>query len=238
MKAIKDFFNSLFGGGTLRFHPSGLMIIAGVALIFLILTAMFDGLGFIGVLITAVVAWHFRDPIRVSPQRDGLVLAPVDGRVHKIETLTPADDLHLGSEKHMRISLTMPLFGMHVARAPISGEVVSTVNITGLHGFATRQLAEEVNERFVATYTTSDGAKLAVVAISGPIHRPIDAEVNEGQTVHAGERAGMLEPMSRVDVYIPGDLSASVLEGQHVTAGETILVDLKSHEPPRDAVQG
>jgi phosphatidylserine decarboxylase len=82
---------------------------------------------------------------------------------------------------------------------------------------------------------TPDGTEIAVVQIAGLIARRIVTFVNEGESVGTGQRIGLIRFGSRVDVYLPPAREALVAVGQRAIGGETVLADLKSQEPEREA---
>lgn len=231
MEKISSFIKSL----AIRIHPSGLMIVLGVAVGSLFIASIFESFGFIGFLLTLLVALYYRDPKRTSPQREGLVLSPIDGVVQSID-LAPAPE-ELGMEGDvLRISIMTSLLGVHIARTPVSGKVNRIEEILGGHSFATAEHAAETNHREYISFDMGEGKQVAIAKICGPVDFPVEQSLDEGQSIHAGERLGMVRPLSRVDVYVAGASTGFALAGQHLIAGETILVDLKSHEPQRDAV--
>ena len=67
--------------------------------------------------------------------------------------------------------------------------------------------------------------------IAGLIARRIVPFVQEGQTVSAGDRIGMIRFGSRVDVYLPDGIQPLVAEGQTAIAGETVIADLAVRDP-------
>jgi phosphatidylserine decarboxylase len=71
------------------------------------------------------------------------------------------------------------------------------------------------------------------VQIAGLIARRIVPFVNEGQSVAAGERIGMIRFGSRVDVYLPEGIAPLVAEGQTAIAGETVIADFSAQNPGR-----
>ena len=71
--------------------------------------------------------------------------------------------------------------------------------------------------------------------IAGLIARRIVTFVHEGDSVGVGERIGLIRFGSRVDLYLPPGQAALVAVGQRAIGGETVLADLKSTEPEREA---
>jgi phosphatidylserine decarboxylase len=192
-------------------------------------------LGWVGVILTLWCAYFFRDPERVTPLRDGLVISPADGRVSAIETVVPPPELDLDRESATRISVFMNVFDVHVNRAPLEATIARVSYIPGAFLNADLDKASLDNERQAFTLELNDGRKLGVVQIAGLVARRIVKFVGEGERVGAGQRIGLIRFGSRVDVYLPKGASSLVAVGQRAIAGETILADLASAEPARGA---
>jgi phosphatidylserine decarboxylase len=208
-------------------HREGLPFIGGFALASLILFWMWTPLGWIGTVFTVWCALFFRDPERVTPVREGLVVAPADGRVSRIINAVPPPELNLGDRSMARVSIFMSVFDCHINRSPMTGRIEKIVYKHGAFINADLDKASENNERnsFVITTATT---RIAVVQIAGLIARRIVCFVREGATVGAGERIGMIRFGSRVDVYLPDGVRPLVAEGQTAVAGETVIADLRS----------
>ena len=206
-------------------HPQGYPFIGGFALASLILFWVWTPLGWLGVLATAWCAYFFRDPVRVTPLREGLVVAPADGRVSLVMNAVPPPELELSDQPLPRISIFMSVFDCHVNRSPVSGRIERMVYRAGKFINADLDKASEDNERN-SFIIAAARARIGVVQIAGLIARRIVPFVQEGQAVAAGDRIGMIRFGSRVDVYLPEGGKALVAEGQTSIAGETVLADL------------
>ncbi len=182
--------------------------------------------------LTIWVVFFFRDPARVTPVRDGLVISPADGRVSLISRVVPPVELGLGTEPMLRVSIFMSVFDCHVNRAPIAGTIEKLAYRPGKFLNADLDKASEDNERNGLVIRNSYGA-FGVVQIAGLIARRIVWWVGEGQPLATGERFGMIRFGSRVDVYFPEGARPLVAEGQKAVAGETVLADMASDEPQR-----
>jgi phosphatidylserine decarboxylase len=216
-------------------HPDGYKFLAigtGVALFFFWL---WPPLAWIAVLVTAWIAYFFRDPPRVTPLRDGLVVSPADGRICAIERVRPPAELGLGDVERMRISIFLSVFDVHINRAPVAGRITRSVYVPGTFLNAALDKASEENERRAIVITRADGSEIGVVQIAGLIARRIVTFVKEGDTVGAGERFGLIRFGSRVDLYLPPGQGGLVSVGQRAIGGETVLADLSSTEPEREA---
>jgi phosphatidylserine decarboxylase len=218
-------------------HPEGYIFITGFVLGAVILHYIWEPLGWIGAFVTLWCAYFFRDPPRVTPLREGLVVSPADGRIARIGFLTPPAELGLGAAKLPCISIFMNIFDCHINRAPVSGKISKLVYKPGLFLNADLDKASENNERSGIVIETASGP-FAVVQIAGLIARRIVCFVREGETIGVGDRIGLIRFGSRVDVYMPEGSHLVVGIGQRATAGETVLADLKSTEPNRSFKAG
>ena len=192
-----------------------------------------ETLAWLGVLATAWCAYFFRDPERVTPLRDGLVISPADGRISMIEEVPPPPELDLAHEPVTRISVFMNVFDVHVNRAPVDGTIRRIAYVPGAFINAELDKASEDNERQAVTIEMADGRAIGVVQIAGLLARRIVKFVGEGEHVAAGQRFGLIRFGSRVDVYLPKGCRALVCVGQRAVAGETVFADLASQEGER-----
>jgi phosphatidylserine decarboxylase len=206
--------------------PEGYPFIGAFALISLILFWIWSPLGWIGTVLTVWCVYFFRDPPRVTPVRDGLVIAPADGRISMVTTAAPPHELGLGDKPLPRISIFMSVFDCHVNRSPVAGRVEKIVYQPGKFINADLDKASVDNERNSLVISTA-GTRIAVVQIAGLVARRIVCFVREQQPVGAGERFGMIRFGSRLDVYLPDGVAPLVAVGQTSLSGETILADLK-----------
>jgi phosphatidylserine decarboxylase len=213
-------------------HPQGYPFIGGFALASLILFWLWTPLGWLGTLATAWCAYFFRDPVRVTPLREGLVIAPADGRVSRVVNAVPPAELGLSERPLPRISIFMSVFDCHVNRSPVSGRIERMVYRPGAFISADLDKASEDNERNALVVNTGR-VRIGVVQIAGLIARRIVPFVQEGQAVAAGDRIGMIRFGSRLDIYLPEGGKTLVAEGQTAVAGETVLADLALTEPAR-----
>ncbi len=184
-------------------------------------------LPWIGILLTAWCAYFFRDPTRVTPQGEALIISPADGLVSAIEKLLPPPELDLPREPMTRISVFMNVLDVHVNRSPIAARIARITYVPGLFLNAELDKASNDNERQAFTLDVADGSRIGVIQIAGLIARRIVKFVEEGDTLQAGQRFGLIRFGSRVDVYLPAEVAPLVCVGQRAIAGETILADLK-----------
>ena len=213
-------------------HREGYPFVAGAALATLVMFWLWAPLGWLGLLLTCWVAYFFRDPTRVTPIADGLVISPADGRIALVTNAVPPPELKLGSEALPRVSIFMNVLDVHVNRSPIGGKIARIVYTPGKFINADLDKASEDNER--NSLVISDGKHtVAMVQIAGLIARRIVCFVREGDTIAAGERVGFIRFGSRVDVYLPAGVRPLVAPGQMALGGETVIADIGHRYPKR-----
>ena len=213
-------------------HRFVLMFAAATLILFLI----WEPLGWIGVILTLWCIYFFRDPDRVTPVREGLVIAPADGVVNLIGDAVPPAELNLGDAPRPRISIFMNVFDCHVNRAPVSGSISAISYRPGAFLNADLDKASDDNERNSMVLDIGGGRNIVVVQIAGLVARRIVCDVAAGGSLAAGERFGLIRFGSRLDVYLPQGVAPMVVVGQRTIAGETVIADLQSAEPKREGV--
>jgi len=212
-------------------HPEGnkyILIAAGLVGVAWLLSWKFLTWPLIG--LTLWVAAFFRDPIRVTPQGEGLIVAPADGLITMIEQVPLPAELRgangVGEEPLTRVSIFMSVFDVHINRTPIAGTIVQVIYIAGKFLNADLDKASEENERQHVIVEDRDGRRIAFTQIAGLVARRIVSFVKPGDMVAAGQRIGLIRFGSRVDVYLPPDYGCQVALGQRSIAGETVLARL------------
>ncbi|MCP4937350.1 MAG: phosphatidylserine decarboxylase [bacterium] len=226
-------FNSIMGF-FVPIHPDGHKFVAIAAIVAVLGFLLSNVLGLLLFIIVAYVAYFFRDPERIVPQQAGLIIAAADGRVSMIEEISPPEELGLGPDMRLKVSIFLSVFDVHINRAPVSGEIIEKIYTPGLFLNAELDKASEDNERSSLIIETIDGKKIAVVAIAGLIARRIIGFVEKGQRIGVGERFGLIRFGSRVDVYLPQDTIPLVAVGQTAIGGETVIADLGQNDPARE----
>jgi len=214
-------------------HKEGNKFVAIFAGVTLALFLVSEYLGWIGVILTIWCYYFFRDPERVTPDRDGLIVSPADGIVSLIEPAVPPAELGMSDAPLTRISVFMSVFNCHVNRVPIGGEITAIAYRPGKFLSADLDKASDDNERNSLRIAISDGRELAVVQIAGLVARRIVCFVDPGAEMQTGERFGLIRFGSRLDVYLPDGVEPLVSVGQTMIAGESILAELgaSNNEP-------
>lgn len=171
------------------------------------------------------VLQFFRDPPRVVPDTDGVVVAPADGRVIAVGE---AHDPYL-KRPARRISIFMNVFNVHANRIPVAGRVMEAWYHPGKFVNAALDKASEANERNALYIRTDDGHDVVVVQVAGLIARRILCYVRPGEHVRRGQRYGFIRFGSRVDVYLPLAARTALALGDKSVGGSQVVADL----PPK-----
>jgi phosphatidylserine decarboxylase len=207
-------------------HRDGYKFLFAFGLATLVLFLLAPLLGWLGAVVTAWCAYFFRDPDRVTPARQGLVVSAGDGKIVGTTDVSPPRELEFGAETRTRISVFLSILDVHIVRAPIGGRIVRSHYVPGAFLNAELDKASEENERRALVIETKTGEKVGVMLIAGLIARRIVTFVGEGASVAQGERIGLIRFGSRVDVYLPAGASVLVAAGQTAIGGETVLAEL------------
>ncbi|RYY25133.1 MAG: phosphatidylserine decarboxylase [Sphingomonadales bacterium] len=208
-------------------HPEGRKYVAIAAAIALLSLFIFDFITWPLVFLTLGVAAFFRDPVRVTPQGEGLIVSPADGLITMIERVELPPELRgpqaLGDKPMLRVSVFMSVFDVHVNRTPITGTIKHVIYVSGKFMNADFDKASEENERQHFVVEDKAGVRFGFTQIAGLVARRIVSFVKAGDIVVAGQRVGLIRFGSRVDVFLPEGYGCAVALGQRAVAGETIL---------------
>ncbi len=210
-------------------HPEGrkFLGIALAAVLFSGLVLEWTALSFVLLGIAIWVAAFFRDPVRVTPLGDNLIVSPADGLISLITNVDVPRQLlgdgGLSEGQVMRISVFMNVFDVHVNRAPIAGRMTRIVYVPGKFLNADLDKASDENERQYFVMEDASGVRVGFTQIAGLVARRIMKWVDVGQMLKVGERFGLIRFGSRVDVFLPAGYVPAVAVGQRAIAGETVL---------------
>ena len=228
------------GSSTVRWrfpsvHPEGRKFVLIAAAITLVLAWLsWETLAWPMAGVTIWVAAFFRNPIRVTPRGNGLVIAPADGLITMIVTVPPPRELAgeegLGDAPMTRVSIFMSVFDVHINRTAIAGTIKRVVYISGKFLNADLDKASEENERQHILVEGADGTRIGFTQIAGLVARRIVPFVKPGDIVAAGQRVGLIRFGSRVDVYLPAGTGHRVALGQRTIAGETVIAQVGEPE--------
>lgn len=208
--------------GFVPIHKEGYPFIVLFFIISLILGWIWSPLFWCGLVLTIWCMYFFRDPDRVIPLNSNWVMSPADGRISFVEPCVPPEELGLGKEEMIRISVFMDIFSCHINRIPINGTVESIIYRPGRFTNAEFDKASQFNERNGLVIDSEHG-KIGMVQIAGMFARRIVCWAKESDSVMTGERFGLIRFGSRLDIYIPTEVKLRVAVGQIAIAGETVL---------------
>ena len=169
------------------------------------------------VILTAFMAYFFRDPSRQLPTDPNVVVSPADGRVTRVQ------QVESGSESSPTlVSIFLSPFDVHINRAPIAGQITNVTYMKGKFLIATNEDASLVNEQ---NSLTIEGEKITVVCkqIAGILARRIVCWKRAGEQVALGERFGLIKFSSRTDLVLPASVTVSVKPGDRVKGGSSII---------------
>lgn len=205
-------------------HREGYPFIAAFAGVTILLGVFSTSLFWIGLILTAWCAYFYRDPQRITPVDDRLVISPADGVVSAVGPAVPPRELGLGGGEMMRVSVFMNVFSCHINRAPVRGRVVAVEHRAGKFLNAELDKASVENERNGVVIDSPHG-RVAAVQVAGLVARRIVCWTETGNDLSVGERFGLIRFGSRVDVYLPEGATMKVAVGQTAVAGETVIAE-------------
>ena len=215
----------------MRIAREGYGIILAAAL--LAVTSSLAGWGWAAAgsgLLTLAFIGFFRDPERIAPAGEGLILSPADGRV--VEILKLENGGSFGGAR-TRVSIFLSPLDVHVNRAPVGGQVEEVRYQKGRFFAAYKEEASESNERNAVVIVDPTGSRIGVVQIAGVLARRIVCRVKKGDCLIPGQRIGLIMFGSRVDLFLPDGARVDVVEGRHVKGGESILARFDKLTAPR-----
>lgn len=166
-----------------------------------------------GGLLMLLVGAVFRDPDRRCPARPLGVLAPVDGRVRRIELV---DDPVL-ERKALAIEIAVSPLAAWSLRAPIEGEV--------------RSVPRRWDGRPTVRLRTDEGDELLIVSSGGPCGGTVPVAYPFGTRVGHGQRCGYRRLATRITVVVPATAKVEVRSGQPVRSGLDEIATLAVPEP-------
>ena len=211
-----------------RFHKevSAALIILFILVVFFYF--IYKPLFILSLILLIFTFYFFRDPERVVPIGDDILVSPADGLITNIT------ETKEGKKTYIKVSIFLSIFNVHIQRLPISGEVNKVDYIEGKFINATLDKASDENERLKITIKNGNNL-IYVTQIAGLIARRIVNYVKPNENINQGERYGIIKFGSRVDIEFPNNFKLLVNEGQQCIGGETIIAqDIKSKISQRE----
>ena len=211
-----------------RFHKE---VSAALIILFLLVVFfyfIYKPLFILSLILLIFTFYFFRDPERVVPIGDDILVSPADGLITNIT------ETKEGKKTYIKVSIFLSIFNVHIQRLPISGEVTKVDYIEGKFINATLDKASDENERLKITIKNGNNL-IYVTQIAGLIARRIINYVKPNENINQGERYGIIKFGSRVDIEFPNNFKLLVNEGQQCIGGETIIAqDIKSKISQRE----
>ena len=211
-----------------RFHKE---VSAALIILFLLVVFfyfIYKPLFILSLILLIFTFYFFRDPERVVPIGDDILVSPADGLITNIT------ETKEGKKTYIKVSIFLSIFNVHIQRLPINGEVAKVDYIEGKFINATLDKASDENERLKITIKNGNNL-IYVTQIAGLIARRIVNYVKPNENINQGERYGIIKFGSRVDIEFPNSFKLLVNEGQQCIGGETIIAqDIKSKISQRE----
>jgi len=179
--------------------------------------------GFVSLALTLFVLFFFRDPRRVVPPGEGLVVSPADGKVVAVAKIYQKDYLH---QYAWQISIFLSVLNVHVNRAPIGGTIETVKYNPGKFHIAALPKASLENEQ-TSTVIADGRSKILVKQIAGILARRIICYVKQGDVVEKGQRYGLICFGSRVDIFLPENSVIRVKVGDRVKGASDVIAELR-----------
>jgi phosphatidylserine decarboxylase len=197
--------------------PLGVVAVLGGVLGVAVEQGYFVWGGGVFLLLALFVAFFFRDPERVPPAGEGLVVSPADGRVVLVEPLDRQNP-----DAGTLVSIFLSVFDVHVNRSPIAGQITGVEYREGKFRIATDARASVENEQNIVTVENGQ-LKVIFKQIAGVLARRIVFWKQAGDHLQLGERVGLIKFGSRTDVILPPEVEVSVRQGERVKGGVSII---------------
>lgn len=207
-----------------RFHKeiSAALIILFLLVIFFYF--IYKPLFLIFLILLIFTFYFFRDPERVVPLGDDILVSPADGLITNIS------EYKEGKKSYTKVSIFLSVFNVHIQRLPLSGQITKIDYIEGKFINATLDKASEENERLRLTLKSGSNV-VYITQIAGLIARRIICYLKTNERVNQGERYGIIKFGSRVDIEFPNSYNLMVSIGQQCIGGETIIArDFKNNK--------
>ncbi len=207
-----------------RFHKeiSAALIILFLLVIFFYF--IYKPLFLIFLILLIFTFYFFRDPERVVPLGDDILVSPADGLITNIS------ECKEGKKNYTKVSIFLSVFNVHIQRLPVSGQITKINYIEGKFINATLDKASEENERLRLTLKSGSNV-IYITQIAGLIARRIICYLKTNERVNQGERYGIIKFGSRVDIEFPNSYNLMVSIGQQCIGGETIIArDFKNNK--------
>ncbi len=196
------------------FRYIGVLTILGVAALALPATRLLAVPLF---LLAGFVTYFFRDPTRVPPDDEKLLVSPGDG---KVVYVGPGER----DPSRTQVSIFLSIFDVHINRSPLAAVVRKIQYTPGKFLAAYKPEAGGKNEQNEIELV--DGEFLVTVRqIAGVAARRIVCVIKESDKLERGQRFGLIQFGSRMEILLPSDIKLCVKVGDRVKGGETAIAE-------------
>lgn len=178
---------------------------------------------FIGIIIT----YFFRDPERIIPINEGLIVSPADGSITYlgiVNSIYIPDSEEIYNEDMHKVSIFLSPLNVHVTRCSVAGEIISINYIRGGFDPAIDNNVSEKNERNLVEIKNKNNERFFITQVAGFLAKRIVCNIKVNEKIESGNRIGIIKFGSRTDIYIPvSGYKILVTDGQTLIGGETII---------------
>ena len=215
-------------------NEDGWKFISILAICSLILLIIWLPLGCVSVILTVWCFYAFRDPDRIIPNLNDIVVAPIDGKVISITREKGPDVLGLGNKTFTRIGIFTSISDVSVGRMPLKSKIQSCYyddEVKFSHSFDKNNIG---NERMLFAFKNISGKEFVLEQTSTFCAPRIKYSLKKGDEFSAGQRFGIMRFGGFTDIYLPEKSAITICVGQTLIGGETIIADLNSDAPRID----
>ncbi len=163
-----------------------------------------------------IILQFFRNPKRIAPPNNDILVAPVDGKVVVIEEV---EEPEYFKGKRLQVSIFMSPINVHVTRYAMSGDIKYSKYHPGKYLVAWHPKASTENERTTVVVHNSSFGDVLYRQIAGALAKRIVNYAKQGDKVVQGTDAGFIKFGSRVDLFLPLDTKLKVSLGDKVKGG-------------------
>ncbi|PQJ72231.1 phosphatidylserine decarboxylase family protein [Polaribacter butkevichii] len=216
----------------IRFHKEGYKIIVitfiisivGILLAdyFLEIAWLVKAIQILIIAFLVIVLQFFRNPKRVAPLNENVLVAPVDGKVVVIEEV---EEPEYFKGKRLQVSIFMSPINVHVTRYAMSGIVKYSKYHPGKYLVAWHPKASTENERTTVVVNNAAFGDVLYRQIAGALAKRIVNYAKVGDTAVQGADAGFIKFGSRVDLFLPLGTKLNVALGDKVKGGVQVIAE-------------
>ena len=132
-----------------------------------------------------IILQFFRNPKRIAPPNNDILVAPVDGKVVVIEEV---EEPEYFKGKRLQVSIFMSPINVHVTRYAMSGEIKYSKYHPGKYLVAWHPKASTENERTTVVVHNSSFGDVLYRQIAGALAKRIVNYAKQGDKVVQGNR--------------------------------------------------